>query len=90
MFNKCKNIDTLCLGFLHFSNWGEPEQAPTLTRKTCKNGRVVHAQITVVKTGLQHTTVVWYGGSCTNKHDKLTDNSIQVQKYPSLCPEIPY
>ena len=30
------------------------------------------------KTGLQHTTVVWYGGSCTNKHDKLTDTSIQV------------
>ena len=30
------------------------------------------------KTGLQHTTVVWYGGSCTNKHDKLMDTSIQV------------
>ena len=30
------------------------------------------------KMGLQHTTVVWYGGSCTNKHDKLTDTSIQV------------
>ena len=30
------------------------------------------------KTALQHTTVVWYGGSCTNKHDKLTDTSIQV------------
>ena len=30
------------------------------------------------KTGLQHTTVVWYGGLCTNKHDKLTDTSIQV------------
>ena len=30
------------------------------------------------KTGLQHTTIVWYGGSCTNKHDKLTDTSIQV------------
>ena len=29
------------------------------------------------KTGLQHTTTVWYGG-CTNKHDKLTDTSIQV------------
>ena len=29
------------------------------------------------KTGLQHTTTVWYGG-CTNKHDKLTDASIQV------------
>ena len=30
------------------------------------------------KTGLQHTTIVWYGGSCTNKHDKLMDTSIQV------------
>ena len=30
------------------------------------------------KTALQHTTVVWYGGSCTNKHDKLTDTPIQV------------
>ena len=30
------------------------------------------------KTGLQHTTTVQYGGSCTNKHDKLTDTFIQV------------
>ena len=30
------------------------------------------------KTELQHTTTVWYGGSCTNKHDKLMDTSIQV------------
>ena len=28
--------------------------------------------------GLQHTTTVWYSGSCTNKHDKLMDTSIQV------------
>ena len=30
------------------------------------------------KMGLQHTTTVWYSGSCTNKHNKLTDTSIQV------------
>ena len=30
------------------------------------------------KTGLQHTTTVWYSRSCTNKHDKLTDTFIQV------------
>ena len=30
------------------------------------------------KTELQHTTTVWYGGSCTNKNDKLTDTYIQV------------
>ena len=43
-----------------------------------ENGTVVHARRTAAKTALQHTTVVWYGGSCTNKHDKLTDTSIQV------------
>ena len=30
------------------------------------------------KTGLQHTTTAWYGGSCTNKYSKLTDTFIQV------------
>ena len=30
------------------------------------------------KMALQHTTVVWYGRSCANKHDKPTDTSIQV------------
>ena len=30
------------------------------------------------KTGLQHTATVWYGGSCTNKHDRPMDTSIQV------------
>ena len=30
------------------------------------------------KTKLQHTTTVWYIGSCTNKRDKLMDTSIQV------------
>ena len=30
------------------------------------------------KTKLQHTTTVWYSGSCTNKRDKLMDTSIQV------------
>ena len=30
------------------------------------------------KMELQHTTAVWYSGSCTNKHDKLTDISRQV------------
>ena len=43
-----------------------------------ENGTAVHARITAAKMALQHTTVVWYGGSCTNKHDKLTDTSIQV------------
>ena len=28
--------------------------------------------------GLQHTTEVWYSGSCTNKHDKLMDTPIDV------------
>ena len=30
------------------------------------------------KTELQHTTTVWYGCSCTNKHDEHMDTSIQV------------
>ena len=30
------------------------------------------------KLELQHTTTVWYSGSCTNKHNKLTDTSLQV------------
>ena len=30
------------------------------------------------KTGLQHTTILWYSGSCTNKHVKFTDTSTQV------------
>ena len=29
------------------------------------------------KIELQHT-IIWYGGSCTNKHDKLMGSSIQV------------
>ena len=45
-----------------------------------ENGTVVHARRTAAKTRLQpmYTTTVWYGGSCTNKHDKLMDTSIQV------------
>ena len=40
---------------------------------------VVHEQRSAAQTGLYHTTVtVWYSGSCTNKHDKLMDTSIQV------------
>ena len=34
-----------------------------------------------LKMGLQPTSyysLIWYSGSCTNKHDKLTDTSIQV------------
>ena len=45
------------------------------------------------KTELQHTTVVWYGGSYTNKHDKLIDTSIQVPcnaKILALCTDNPY
>ena len=30
------------------------------------------------KTEQQHTTTVWYNSSCTNKHDKLMETSIQV------------
>ena len=29
------------------------------------------------KTELQHTTLVWYGGLCTNKYDKVLDISIK-------------
>ena len=32
-----------------------------------ENGTVALMQVTMSKTELQHTTVVWYGGSCTNK-----------------------
>ena len=45
------------------------------------------------KTELQHTPTVWYGGSCTNKHDKLTDSSIQVlsnAKIFDFITDIPY
>ena len=40
-----------------------------------QNGMVVHVERTTVKTRLQHTSTVWYGGSCTNKHDKVTDTA---------------
>ena len=43
-----------------------------------ENSAVIHARRTAVKMELQHTTTVWYGGSCANKHDKLTDTFIQV------------
>ena len=43
-----------------------------------ENGMVVHVQRIAAKTGLQHTITVWYSGSCTNKHDKFMDTSIQV------------
>ena len=33
------------------------------------------------KTELQHTTVVWYGGSCTNKHNELTDTYLLPNKW---------
>ena len=46
--------------------WGKPEQAP------------LYMQRTTTKLGLEHTTPDWYGGLCTNKHDKLTHASIQV------------
>ena len=42
------------------------------------------------KTGLQHTTVVWYRGSCTNKHDNLMDTSIQMQKFSASFTDVPY
>ena len=44
-----------------------------------ENSMVVHARRTVAKNGIAtHYCIVWYGGSCTNKHNKLTDTSIQV------------
>ena len=57
-----------------------------------ENSTVVHAQRIMGKTALQHTTVVWYSGSYTSKHDKFMDNSIQVlwQKCLTLCTDIPY
>ena len=45
------------------------------------------------KMELQHTTTVWYNGSCTNKHDKLIDTSIQVlsnAKYSASFTDVPY
>ena len=41
-----------------------------------ENSMVVHAKNCGDCNTLR--TTVWYGGSCTNKHDKLTDTSIQV------------
>ena len=42
-----------------------------------ENGTVVLVQKTMGKTGIA-THYYRYGGSCTNKHDKLMDTSIQV------------
>ena len=50
------------------------------------------ANATVTSKGLQHTTKIWNSSSCTNKHDKLMDTSIQVlsiTKYLALCTDIP-
>ena len=44
-----------------------------------QNGMVIHVGRTTMKTRLQHTSTVWYGGSCTNKHDKVTDTSKNIQ-----------
>ena len=57
-------------------SWGEPERAPLYHRKEMARWSM-HEELQR-KTGLQHTTTVWYGGSYTNKHDKRTDTSIQV------------
>ena len=43
-----------------------------------ENGMVAMHEELQQKMGLQYIIMVWYGGSCTNKHDKLTDTSIQV------------
>ena len=43
-----------------------------------ENDMVICAQRSMSKKEFQHTIVVWYGGSCTDKYDKLTDISIQV------------
>ena len=41
-----------------------------------ENDMVICAQRSMSKRNFN--TVVWYGGSCTHKYDKLTDISIQV------------
>ena len=40
-----------------------------------ENSTVVHVQRIA---GLQHTIIFWYTGSCTNKHDKFMNTSMQV------------
>ena len=43
-----------------------------------ENSVVVRARRTEVKNRIAKHSTVWYGGSCTNKHDKLMGTSIQV------------
>ena len=50
----------------------------------------MHEESQQKKTGLQYTTTVWYGGSCTNQYNKLTDTSIQMQKYSASFTDVPY
>ena len=45
--------------------------------RTMETVAVVLAQRTTVKIGLEYTTEVWCGGSCTNRYDKLTITFVQ-------------
>ena len=56
------------------TEWALPERAPLWCRKLQGS---MHKQ-SQQKTGLQHTTTVWYGGSCTKKYGEVMDTSIQV------------
>ena len=78
----------LLFKILHNYYWDEPHSDVEKI-----NGAVFHAQRTAAKMGLQHTTEICYGGSCTNKHNKHMDASIQVlcnAKYLALRTNIPY
>ena len=52
-----------------------------------QNGMVAHVDITMVKMRLQHTSTVWYGGSCTNQHDKTYGC---FQKHSASFRNVPY
>ena len=57
----------------------------SLTLMYIANGTVPMHEEPQQKTRLQHTTTVWYIGSCTNKHDKLMDTSIRVLSNAKIC-----
>ena len=57
----------------------------SLTLMYIANGTVPMHEEPQQKTRLQHTTTVWYIGSCTNKHDKLMNTSIQVLNNAKIC-----
>ena len=66
-----------------------PEQAPHLQGKhvnmvLCTNNCSEKRDYNTL------ATIVWYSGSCTNKHDKTFIQVLSIAKYPSLYPNIPY